>query len=467
MLFIVVCVALTLLVILAVSLPLLSGTAALPARGQYDRAVYRDQLREVERDIGRGVLSPEEAGAARLEIQRRLLAVDVGGTPGATEWTRSPVLAAVSGLFVVLCAGGLYWRLGAPALPDVPFADRLAAARPDAASPSREAAPTHADMKQAAERLEQKLRADPSNAAGWVLYARTTSMLGDWSKAADAYRRAIDLGQKDADVYAAYGEMQVMAADGIVSPAAHDAFTAALAADAGSGVARYYLALADSQAGEEHKAIDAWLELAAGLPEDSPMRDEIARRSDDAAKNGGFAPPPLPKGLAAEASQPGPTAEQMDAAAAMSPEQRAQMIDGMIEKLAARLRREPSDLDGWLRLGRAYQVRGDGVKAVDAYDHAAALKPGDAGIKLQTAAALLSGLKPGDALPPRAVALLGEVAAVTPDAPEVLWYQGVVAAREGHAAEAQEKWTKLLPSLTPGGEDEKMVRAALAVLQDK
>ena len=110
-------------------------------------------------------------------------------------------------------------------------------------------------------------------------------------------------------------------------------------------------------------------------------------------------------------------------------------------------------------------VQGDSAKAVDAYDHAAALKPGDAGIKLQTVAAMLTGLKPGDALPPRAVTLLAEVAAVTPDAPEVLWYLGIVAAREGRAAEAREKWTKLLPSLAPGGEDDKMVRAALEELR--
>jgi len=80
---------------------------------------------------------------------------------------------------------------------------------------------------------------------------------------------------------------------------------------------------------------------------------------------------------------------------------------------------------------------------------------------------LLSGLKPGDTPPPRAVTLLNEVAAAAPDAPEVLWYLGLIAARDGRMAEAREKWTKLLPSLTPGGEDEKMVRAALAALQGK
>jgi cytochrome c-type biogenesis protein CcmH len=156
----------------------------------------------------------------------------------------------------------------------------------------------------------------------------------------------------------------------------------------------------------------------------------------------------------------------MDAAAGMTPEQKAQMIDGMIEKLAAKLKEQPNDLDGWLRLGRAWLVRGDAAKSVDAYDHAAALKPGDPEIKLQTVAALLSGLKPGDELPPRALAMLNEVASVAPDAPGVLWYLGLIAAHDGRPAEAREKWTKLLESL-PDGEDAKMVKAALAELKDK
>jgi cytochrome c-type biogenesis protein CcmH len=478
MLFTLVCVLLLLAVLAAIGLPLLSGAHVLPTRGQYDRAVYRDQLREVDRDLARGVLTPIEADAARLEIQRRLLAVDVTGGAAPSAPKRSPRLAAVIALFVLLTAGGLYWRLGAPALPDVPFASR-SAIQPDAAAQpgeqgqappgeqAGEAPPRHADMKQAAAKLEQKLLADPSNAAGWVLYARTQSMLGDWDKAANAYKRAIDLGQKGGDVLAGYGEMLVLRGDGIVSPAAHDAFAAALAADQSSGVARYYLALADSQAGEEHKAIDAWVELAAGLPEDSPMRDEIAHRIVEAAKNGGFDPPPMPKALPAEAAQPGPTPDQMDAAAAMPPAERDKMIRGMVEQLAAKLQAEPNDLEGWMRLGGAYAVLGLSDKAVAAFDRAAALKPDDPAIKLRTVAALLSGMKPGEPLPPRAVTLLNEVAAVAPDAPEVLWYLGVAAARDGRREEARDKWTKLLASLPADGDDAKMVKAALEALPGK
>jgi cytochrome c-type biogenesis protein CcmH len=151
----------------------------------------------------------------------------------------------------------------------------------------------------------------------------------------------------------------------------------------------------------------------------------------------------------------------------MSPAERDQMINGMIEKLAAKLQAEPNDLDGWMRLGRAYLVQGKGAPAVDAFDHAAALKPDDPAIKLLTVSALFAGLQPGDALPPRAIALLTEVAAVTPDAPEVLWYLGVVAARDGRTTEAREKWTKLLTALPADGEDAKMVKAALGQLPAK
>ena len=109
--------------------------------------------------------------------------------------------------------------------------------------------PAQTEMREAAARLEQTLKTDPSNAGAWMLYARTESILGDWAKAAGAYRHAIDLGQNGGDTLAGYGEVLVMAGDGVVSPAAREAFTQALARDPGDPAARYYLALADAQCG--------------------------------------------------------------------------------------------------------------------------------------------------------------------------------------------------------------------------
>jgi cytochrome c-type biogenesis protein CcmH len=47
----------------------------------------------------------------------------------------------------------------------------------------------------------------------------------------------------------------------------------------------------------------------------------------------------------------------------MTDQQRSQMINGMVNQLATRLHENGSDLDGWLRLLRAYKVLGEGAKA--------------------------------------------------------------------------------------------------------
>ena len=47
----------------------------------------------------------------------------------------------------------------------------------------------------------------------------------------------------------------------------------------------------------------------------------------------------------------------------MTPEARNQMIRGMVERLATRLHEDGSDVDGWLRLLRAYMVMGERDRA--------------------------------------------------------------------------------------------------------
>lgn len=460
-------VVLTLAVLAIVMLPLLRGMRTVAERGDFDRAVYRDQLEELDRDLARGLIGEREAKAARVEIQRRLLATDASTAPGAAAPRRggSPRLALAVSVLVAIGGAGLYLGLGSPTLRDTPFAGRTAQANAPATGAEDKEAP-HADTAAAARQLEEKLKADPANRDGWELYARTEAALGDWKKALAAFRQAIDLGAKGADVYESYGEMQVLAAAGVVSPAARDAFMTALQTDPKTSVARYYLALADSQAGEARKAIDAWLALAAEVPNDSQMHAEIGRNIASAAQSAGIAVPPLPKGTPGAAqAESGPTPEQVANAADMPPAERDKMIRDMIAKLAARMQAEPNNLDGWVKLGQAYAVLGDTKKAVDAFDQAIRLKPDDLDIKLRAVSALLSQAQAGNALPTRAVALLQEVATLKPEEPEVLWDLGIVAARSGREGEARQTWTRLLTALPKDGEDYKTVQAALAELK--
>ncbi len=445
------------LAVLPILLPLLRGSRPVPARASYDQAVYRDQLRELDRDIARGLLTDTDADAARLEIQRRLLASEqIPARPAVL--TRSPIAAAL--VFLVVAAGsvGGYLWLGAPTVPDEPFDSRPATARTDTSE--------RAALEEAAAKLEAKLRENPSDASGWMLYGRSLATLNQWDKAADALEHAIELGISSPDVAADHAEMLVMAAGGTVTPAAEAAFNQVLKADPGNGLARFYLATAAAQAGEPLKAIAGWQSLLADMPSNSPVREAVGQRIAEAAKAAGVPVPELAKGAAPAETQaaPGPDAKAMADAAAMPDDQRQAMIRGMVEKLAAKQQTDAGNLDGWMRLGQAYAVLHEPAKSAEAYDKALALKPDDVSVMLQAARAALADLKPPARIPARAVALLKRAEATDPQEPMILWYLGLAAAQDGHPEDARRSWKALLAKLPAGGEDAKLVQSALDAL---
>lgn len=435
-------------VLLAIVVPLLRTRGAGPDSGSFDRAVYRDQLRELDRDLTRGVLSQSEAAAARLEIQRRLLATAAAPDRAARAGS-SPVVAAVVALIVIAGSVGLYMRIGAPGVPDMPFASR--AIDTDAIG-----------RAQALVRLKQRAEAEPSNAEAWLNYARAATDASLWGPASEAYKQAIGLGQNDAETLAAYGEVLTLSARGTVVPAARAAFAAALAKDPSQEAARYYTGLAAGQDGDSAKAIAILQALLTDLPANSPQRTDIGNRIAEAAKAAGL---PIPPFAAGKSDMPDPDAATVAAAAQMPADQQQAMIRGMVDKLAARMATEPNDLDGWLRLGRAYAVLGDIDKAGDAFQRAIALKPGDAGILQQAAQGLLTNQPATAAVPPAAVKILQQIEAATPGQSAVLWYLGLAAAQTGKPGDARIFWARLVASLPPGGEEAKSVAAAIEALR--
>ena len=275
---------LTVLALTALLLPLRRRGAQNPPRAAYDQAVYRDQLLELDRDIARGLLAPTEIAGTRLELQRRLLGVENDpSTPPPKPVSTS--LMAVLAVLVTASAAGIYLTIGAPGLPDMPYAGREAAGAND---PEKLAA--------LAGTLEARLQAGAGTVEGWLLLGRTASGLDQWPRAANAYRQAVLLGAAGPEPVAAYGEALVMQAQGVVTPAAKQAFAAALAADRGFPIARYYLALADAQAGDAKAAIAAWMALAAELPENAGARAVLAERIAETATAANLPIPKLPPG---------------------------------------------------------------------------------------------------------------------------------------------------------------------------
>ena len=73
---------------------------------------------------------------------------------------------------------------------------------------------------------------------------------------------------------------------------------------------------------------------------------------------------PAPSAIAI--APPGPDASQVAAAAQMGPGERNNMIESMVARLAQRMAENGSDVDGWLRLIKAYTVLGQRDKALTA-----------------------------------------------------------------------------------------------------
>jgi cytochrome c-type biogenesis protein CcmH len=161
------------------------------------------------------------------------------------------------------------------------------------------------------------------------------------------------------------GEALVGAAQGIVTADAVKAFERAVELDTREPKARFFLGLAAEQDGRPAEAAQRWRALLGDAPPDAGwtefVREALVRVDPSAA-----------------AAPRGPSAADVAAAVALSPEQRQEMVRGMVERLAARLKDDGSDLDGWLRLMRAYMVLGERDKARSAAADARRALAGDA-----------------------------------------------------------------------------------------
>ncbi len=377
------------LLVAAILLWPLFRQSATAARVEYDLYVYRDQLKEIERDLERGLLDPAQAETARLEIQRRMLAAVETDTPAPTPADNRRRRVAVAGLAVLVPVAGVafYLLVGAPGTPDFPYAQRAAEI---AAAQSRSAARDDLmrrvpNIDEAIKNLRARLEREPGDLEGWLMLARSSLVLERYAEAAEAYGRAYRLSNRQPDIAGDYAEALITAGDGTVTPEAYQVIEGALAADPINPKARYYLGLAKAQAGNVKGALQEWVDLVALSPPDAPwlavVREQVTRAGEALGVDpGSIAPSLAADALARKAKTappqqvaPGPSPADMEAAEKMSAEERAAMIRGMVERLAARLQADPNDREGWLRLARAYEVLGETEKAKDARVRAEAL----------------------------------------------------------------------------------------------
>jgi cytochrome c-type biogenesis protein CcmH len=328
----------TVAAIFAVLWPLSRGASA--SAGGSEAAVYKDQLAEIERDAAAGLIGVSEAEAARVEIGRRLLAATdrQRDLPARSSLglRRASAIVALVGLPVA--AVMFYLVLGSPWLGDFPLASRTRAA----------------DVNQPLENMVAQvvahLEKNPADGRGWTVLAPVLARLGRLDDAVGAYRNVITYAGDNAERRADLGEALALAAGGVVTAEAKAEFERAVAQNVDEPRSNYFLGLAAEQDGRKADAAAIWRAVLAKAPTDAPWRPLV---QEALTRVGSPSAPPLSN-------------EAMAVAKDMSDPDRNEMIRGMVDRLATRLKQNGDDVEGWLRLMRAYMVMGARDKAASA-----------------------------------------------------------------------------------------------------
>ncbi|MBW8753884.1 MAG: tetratricopeptide repeat protein [Sphingomonadales bacterium] len=270
---------------------------------------------------------------------------------------------------------------------------------PSSSKPAETASVDAAAGPETIEVLEQRARAQPENVSGWQRLGAAYFVAERYDDAARAYDKASALAPDRAGIWSALGEARVMASktDPMPAPAA-EAFQRALALDPKDPRARYFLAVKRDLTGDHEGAASDWLALLADSPADAPWRADLVRTIEQVGKINKIdvapriaaaeAKAPAPAMPTAARGIPGPTAQDLAAAAAIPPSQQHDMAEGMVARLEARLKGQPRDADGWIMLMRSRVTLGQSDKASQALKDAVAANPDKAGILRDQAAML-------------------------------------------------------------------------------
>lgn len=346
-------------------LPLFGGSQASDDRDAGAMAVLHDQLAEIDRDQARGLISETEARDAAIEIKRRLLALSNAAPDRKRATGRGGWILGIAIVVVGATGVGLYGKFGQPGMPSVPFAER---------SDERQAS---AQIVELAEELRTRLMAAEGGGPhdGWILLGQTYMRMNNYAGAAEAFGVAAGHPEATSSTFSQAAEAMIAAENGVVTPPAQAVIDRAVELDPLNPAAVYYQAISLEQSGRGVTAYEILVDRVRQETEITPWMDfYIARINQIGGRIGRPAVGPAML-LAGAGGAPGPNADEVAAAADMSPEERAAFVQSMVDRLAARLEEEPDDLEGWLRLANAYRVLGDDGAARDALSQAEPLLP--------------------------------------------------------------------------------------------
>ncbi|WP_282058258.1 c-type cytochrome biogenesis protein CcmI [Lentibacter algarum] len=379
MLFWIISAALALLIAALFALALLTRRAEAEHPAAYDLRIYRDQLKEVERDLARGVINEADAERIRTEVGRRVLAADaqLAIADVSSQQPRALTIVIAATIALILTGGGvaIYTQLGTPGLGDLPHKARLQASQDLYSSrssheaflarlPVRNAPQQEAGYLELVERLREAVASRPDELQGQQFLAQSEARLGNYAAARAAQSAVIRLKGEavGASDFVTMAQMYITEADGYVSPEAEAALRRALRADRTDPVARYFLGQMWLQNDRPDRAFGLWSQLLNEGPEEAPWIAPIRQSIDDIAWLAGVDyTQPAPSEMATD--MPGPTVQDIENAGEMTPEERQEMVQSMVQRLNDRLATEGGTPEEWARLISAYGSLGDEGRA--------------------------------------------------------------------------------------------------------
>lgn len=370
------------------------------------------------------------------------------------SWSEGRLLFGGVAVLVVAGSIGIYFAVGNPEMGrEVSFPENFGQGFFD--EPEDPRLPSIEVM---VERLRERLSDNPDDLNGWATLGQSLMVLGRYGEAAEAYRRVLAGAPDLPDFHSALGEALTLQADGAVTQQALQAFNRALELNPDDQVARFYLGDYAFQRGEMELALERWTTLYQDAPAETPWLPLLEQRITTAANRLGRELP----SVIAKRRQPAATPSAEEAIRQMAPDEQQAMIESMVAGLAARLEKNPDDIDGWSRLGRSYMVLERPAEAADAYARVVTARPDDAEAQENYTRALVSVLSnEGEPVSDEAFAALKRLEELDPDNTTALYYLGQAALERGSEETARAYWERLLSRLSPESQDARLVREKL------
>jgi cytochrome c-type biogenesis protein CcmH len=258
------------LVALALVLPVMRRAPEAAASGL---TVFSGQLEELRRDADLGLIEPEDARAAELDIRRRAKAAENLQPEDGDSGTPSPRLRLAiiaASTLSVMAAVLIYMQIGSPQLAGQPPA------------PVSQVPENMQAVLDEVDALAADLMANPDNPRGWAVLGQAYVTLGRYQEAAVAFENAIDRVPDSAFLFASLGQAYLFAADGDMTPPAREAFARALDIDPQNVRARFFMAEALWQDGEREAALAAWQRMLDEAPDDAGYTQMVEARMTEA-----------------------------------------------------------------------------------------------------------------------------------------------------------------------------------------